>query len=53
MVRGSIREYVNDTDGPAFLGKELMRLGVDGISRCATPMSKYVSQVGVTLFPSF
>ena len=30
MVRGSIREFVNDTDGPAFLEMELMGLGVNG-----------------------
>ena len=27
---GSIREFVNDKDGPAFLERELMGLGVDG-----------------------
>ena len=30
MVRGGIREFVNDMDGPAFLERELMGLGVDG-----------------------
>ena len=30
MVRGGIRDFVNDTDGPAFLEKYLMGLGVDG-----------------------
>jgi hypothetical protein len=30
MVGGGIREFVNDTDGPAFLEKELMGFGVDG-----------------------
>jgi hypothetical protein len=30
MIRGGIREFVNDMDGPAFLERELMRLGVDG-----------------------
>ena len=30
MVRGGIREFVNDTDGPAFLERELVGLGVDG-----------------------
>ena len=30
MVRGGIREFVNDTDGPAFLERELMGLSVDG-----------------------
>ena len=29
-VGGSIREFVNDTDGPVFLESELMGLGVDG-----------------------
>ena len=29
MVRGVIREFVNNTDGPAFLERELMGLGVD------------------------
>ena len=27
---GGIWEFVNDTDGPAFLERELMGLGVDG-----------------------
>ena len=27
---GEIREFKNDTDGPAFLERELMRLGVVG-----------------------
>ena len=30
MVRGGIGEFVNDTDGPAFLERELMGLGADG-----------------------
>ena len=30
MVRDGIREFVNDTDGPAFLERELVGLGVDG-----------------------
>ena len=30
MVRGGIWEFVNDKDGPAFLERELMGLGVDG-----------------------
>ena len=30
MVRGDIREFVNDMEGPAFLERELMGLGVDG-----------------------
>ena len=29
MVRGVIRDFVNDADGP-FLERELMGLGVDG-----------------------
>ena len=29
MVRGGIREFVNNTDGPAFLKRELMGLDVD------------------------
>ena len=29
-VGGGIREFVNDTDGPAFLERELVGLGVDG-----------------------
>ena len=32
MVGGGIWEFVNDTDGPAFLERELMGLGVDGVS---------------------
>ena len=28
--RGGVQEFVNDTDGPAFLKRELMGLGVDG-----------------------
>ena len=28
--RGGFREFVKDTDGPAFLERELMGLGVDG-----------------------
>ena len=28
--RGGIQEFVNDTDGPAFLERELMGWGVDG-----------------------
>ena len=30
MVRGGMREFVDDTDGPAFLERELVGLGVDG-----------------------
>ena len=30
MVGGGISQSVNDTDGPAFLERELMGLGVDG-----------------------
>ena len=30
MVRGDIREFVNDKDGSAFLEREPMGLGVDG-----------------------
>jgi hypothetical protein len=30
MVRGGIREFLNDVDGPAFLERELIFLGVDG-----------------------
>jgi hypothetical protein len=30
MVGGGIREFVDDTDGPAFLERELVGLGVDG-----------------------
>ena len=30
VVRGGIREFVDDTDGPAFLERELVGLGVDG-----------------------
>ena len=30
MVDGGIWEFVNVTDGPAFLERELMRSGVDG-----------------------
>ena len=30
MVRGGIREFVNDMDGPDFLERELVGLGVDG-----------------------
>ena len=30
MVRGGIREFVNDTDGPAFLESQLMGLAMDG-----------------------
>ena len=30
MVEGGIREFVNDTDGPAFLKRELLGLGMDG-----------------------
>ena len=30
MIRGDIQEFVNDTDGPVFLERELMGLGVDG-----------------------
>ena len=33
VVGGGIREFVNNTDGPAFLGRELMGLGVDGYGR--------------------
>jgi hypothetical protein len=29
MVGGGIREFVNDTGGPAFFERELMGLGVD------------------------
>jgi hypothetical protein len=29
-IGGGIREFVNDTDGPAFLERELVGLGVDG-----------------------
>ena len=30
MVGGSIRKFVYDADGPAFLERELVGLGVDG-----------------------
>ena len=30
MVEGGIQEFVNDTDGQAFLERELMGLGADG-----------------------
>ena len=30
MVRAGIRKFVNDTDGPAFLERELMGLDMDG-----------------------
>ena len=30
MVRGGIQKFVNDTDKPAFLKREVMGLGVDG-----------------------
>ena len=30
MVGDGIREFVNDMDEPAFLERELMRMGVDG-----------------------
>ena len=30
VVGGSIRKFVYDADGPAFLERELMGLGVDG-----------------------
>ena len=30
VVGGSIREFVNNKDGPAFLERELVGLGVDG-----------------------
>ena len=31
MVGGGIRKLVNDADGPAFLERELIGLGVDGV----------------------
>ena len=30
VVRGGVWEFVNNTDGPAFLERELVGLGVDG-----------------------
>ena len=30
MVRGGIREFVNDADNPAFLERKLMGFGVGG-----------------------
>ena len=30
IVGSGFREFVNDTDGPAFLGKDLMGFDVDG-----------------------
>ena len=30
MVRGGIREFLDDTDVPAFLERELVGLDVDG-----------------------
>ena len=30
VVGDGIREFVNNTDGPAFLERELVGLGVDG-----------------------
>ena len=30
MVGGGIREFMNNVDGPAFLERELVGLGVDG-----------------------
>ena len=34
--QGWLREFVNDTDGPAFLERELVGLGVDGRSEFTT-----------------
>ena len=33
VVGGGIREFVDDTNGPAFLERELVGLGVDDTSR--------------------
>ena len=33
MVRGGIREFVSDKDGPTFLERKLVGLGVDGTGR--------------------
>ena len=33
MVRGGIREFVNDMDGPAFLERELIGLNVGGTDK--------------------
>ena len=30
MGGGGFQEFVNDTDGPTFLERELIELGVDG-----------------------
>ena len=30
VVEAGVREFVNDTDGPAILERELVGLGVDG-----------------------
>ena len=48
MVESGIREFVNDTDGQAFLERELMGLGVDGYGlvrvhdRASGPMLNYM-----------
>ena len=54
MVGDGIQEFVNDSDGPAFLERELVELDVDGFHRdlSAPAMSIDMSQVGFALFPS-
>ena len=37
MVRGGIWEFMNNADGPAFLERELVGLGVDGYSHLSAP----------------
>ena len=42
MVRNGLQEFVNDTDGTAFLERELMVLGGMGIGRSEFTLVKQV-----------
>ena len=54
MIGVGIREFVNNTDGPAFLERKLIGLGCGWVrvhNHASGPTD--VSQIGVPFFPSF
>ena len=42
VIRSGIREFVNDEEGPAFLERELMGLGVDEYLAFARFILKFI-----------
>ena len=53
MVEGGIREFVSETDGPEFLVQEYLARLSNVKVLSATVMSIDMSQVGISIFPSF